>query len=161
MKPPTLPNPAQPRALKPAHLITDRAKRYRANRAIVDGPRICGYCGRRGKVRDIDHIDGHEANGQPQNLMYACRSCNAAKGNIFAKLGLGKRTRQYNPQGKRGALTYNEWTWATKTVTGKQPATPEEIRHAASLIAHTDPSRRSFFANQIWDIRRERYGVPF
>ena len=60
---------------KAAHQITDRAKRYRANapECCPPLPRKCALCSSRRFVV-VDHIDGDESNGSPQNLRWLCRA---------------------------------------------------------------------------------------
>lgn len=82
--------------MKPASSITDRAKRYRANRNPPPGPRRCTFCASRQNV-DVDHITGHESDDSPENKMYLCRPCNTLKGITQARNRIGTRTRQYNP----------------------------------------------------------------
>ena len=97
---PTVPNPTQPGALRPARLISDRAKRYRAQKAI-SGPKRCAYCGGPSHAKrrlDVEHIDGREANGEPGNIAYACRSCNVRKAILYKRHRIGKKTVQYNPR---------------------------------------------------------------
>ena len=79
-----------------AEQITDRAKRYRANVETADWPRVCLFCG---STRDlqVDHIDGFEENGEAENLLILCRSCNQLKSAVYKSAGLGRRTVQYNP----------------------------------------------------------------
>ncbi len=83
-------------SMKPASAITDRAKRYRANSETSDWPRVCMFCGST-KDLQVDHLDGFEENGEAENLLMLCRSCNQLKSAIYKKAGLGRRTVQYNP----------------------------------------------------------------
>jgi hypothetical protein len=104
-----IPNPSHPSGRAPARIVTDRAHRYRANADPPAGPYVCAYCGEGGNL-DIEHIDGNEANNDPENKAYACRSCNTTKGATFAALEIGTRTNQYNPAGARKpASTFNEY----------------------------------------------------
>ena len=82
--------------MKPASAITDRAKRYRANQETSDWPKVCMFCGST-KDLQVDHIDGFEENGEPENLLILCRSCNQLKSAVYKKAGMGRRTVQYNP----------------------------------------------------------------
>ena len=82
--------------LKPATDISDRAKRYRANSVTEDWQRVCMFCGST-KDLQVDHIDGFEENGEPENLLILCRSCNQLKSSVYKKAGMGRRTVQYNP----------------------------------------------------------------
>lgn len=76
---------------------TDRAKRYAANRAIEDDKRHgCLFCGSK-RFLTVDHLSGDESDGNPANLAWLCKSCNTRKGAAFAKVGIGRRTHQYNP----------------------------------------------------------------
>lgn len=79
--------------------LTDRAKRYRAHRNKPPGPKRCNFCTSRKNI-DIDHITGDESDGEPENLMWLCRPCNAAKAYVQARNRIGVRTRQYNPQSR-------------------------------------------------------------
>lgn len=85
---------------RPVALITDRAKRYRANHpdCAPKGPKVCSFCGSRRNV-EVHHIDGTEDNGRPSNLAWACCSCNTKIGVAHKKAGKGKRTKQFNPAG--------------------------------------------------------------
>lgn len=76
--------------------ITDRAKRYRANRNPPPGRKICNFCGRRKNI-DVDHVTGNESDDTPANKIFLCRSCNTRKGITQARNRIGVRTRQYNP----------------------------------------------------------------
>lgn len=83
--------------MNPASEITDRAKRYRANQTIAeDLPKICIFCG---STRDlqVEHLDGFEEHNEPENLAWACRSCNQLKSAVFKAAGMGRRTVQFNP----------------------------------------------------------------
>jgi hypothetical protein len=145
----TIPNPSQPSGrLKPAHLVTDRALRYRANAEPPAGPEVCAYCGATGKL-DVEHIDGREENNEPENKAYACRSCNTTKGATFAALDIGRRTRQFNP-GPRTKTAYviqfrgrgkgnQRWTQH-----GPEYATPAEAQRAGET---TDRQR---FDGRVW-----------
>jgi len=153
-------NPCLPAGRKPVELITDRAKRYRANQAMPGVPRRCVYCGSP-DPRDIDHVDGNEANNNPANLVYACRSCNAKKGVVFARAGRGIRTRQFNPAGK-GATSLGQWVQAVLALRGE--ASTMSLPAAVRMVQETPPARRSAFAAEIWRRRRERgtdKRVPF
>src|ERR1035441_8994377 len=72
-------------SLKPVNDITDRAKRYRAQNA-VKGPKKCVVCGAGGKL-DVMHLSGDESDGEPKNLGYGCRRCNAALAAGFKRIG--------------------------------------------------------------------------
>jgi hypothetical protein len=151
---PFVPNPTRPGGRKPVELITDRAKRYRANRTPPPGPRQCAYCGAR-NARDIDHIDGDEANSSPANLVYACRSCNTRKGMAFRNAGQGKLTRQFNPgKPSAGARSLGQWIQAVLAIRGE--ASTMSLPAAVELIQATPPARRSQFAAEIWQRRKER-----
>lgn len=83
-------------ARQPAEQITDRAKRYRANADAADMPRVCMFCAATSDLQ-VDHLDGYEEHGEPENLIILCRSCNQLKSSVFKAAGLGRRTEQYNP----------------------------------------------------------------
>jgi len=80
-------------SVTPADSLTDRAKRYRAQNAVL-GPKECVLCGATGRL-DVMHLDGNESNGEPRNLAYGCRSCNGRLAAGFKRIGAGVKTRQY------------------------------------------------------------------
>ena len=139
--------------------VTDRALRYRAQNTPPEGPKVCGYCGSRRNV-EIEHISGHEEDGDPGNLMWACRSCNTKKGIALRNAGIGRRTRQYNPAGAR---SLGQWVLAVMSAKGESDAM--SVRDAVAMIRATSPRKRSEFAQEIWDRRRsrgtDRAQVPF
>ena len=151
MKPYTVSNPTRPGARKPVELITDRAKRYRANRNPPEGARQCCYCGSKTNV-EVEHVDGNEDNAEAHNLVWACRSCNTQKGIHFARNGKGKRTRQYNPKGE-GARSVAQWVQAVMVTKGMGDTMT--LNQAIDMIHNTPQSRRSEFAREIWSRRRE------
>jgi hypothetical protein len=149
----TVPNPAT-RSLRPVHLITDRAKRYRANRNPPKGPKVCAYCGSKRNV-GIDHIDGNESNGNPGNLAWACKSCNATKAVAQIRAGIGVRTRQYNP----APPTYAEYAWAVS-----QQRHSGAHGEAGAIIHATPPELRSEYARRFAAKKRRARSteaVPF
>ncbi len=151
---PFISNPTTPGGRKPVELITDRARRYRANQTPPPGPRQCNYCGRK-PARDIDHVDGNEANGNPANLVYACRSCNTRKGVVFRNAGIGKLTRQFNPaQDSAGARSLGQWVQAVMAMRGESSSM--SVPAAVAMVQATPAARRSEFAAEIWKRRRER-----
>ncbi|MBZ5644560.1 MAG: HNH endonuclease [Acidobacteriia bacterium] len=133
--------------------MTDRAARYRANSRACrpPEPRICAFCGRTQNV-EVHHIDGHEENTDPANLVWACRSCNTSIGFALRKAGLGRLTRQYNPA-SNGARTLGQWVTAVLSMKGQGPM---ETTAAVEMIHATSPSQRSKFAQDIWQRRRQR-----
>ena len=132
---------------KAAHQITDRAKRYRANapECCPPLPRRCAVC-RSTRFVVVDHIDGDESNGEPENLRWLCKSCNTKLGIAMARAGIGKRTRQYNP----AARTLAQYTEAVIQHTRGQYDAGGEIIHA------TPKEARQRFAAEIWRRRRAR-----
>ena len=128
--------------MKPASEITDRAKRYRANRQAPAGPRRCNFCASRQNV-DIDHITGDEADDEPENLMYLCRPCNTRKGITQARNRIGTRTRQYNPQ--RGA-SFAQFRNAALVLIGAEPGDPGI---ATAAIRATSPATRLKYSERI------------
>ena len=78
-------------------MLTDRAKRYAANRTVTDDKKGgCLFCHSK-KFLTVDHLDGNEDNGESSNLAWLCKSCNTRKGAAFRKAGIGRPTNQYNP----------------------------------------------------------------
>jgi HNH endonuclease len=151
-------NPCQPGGRLPVELISDRAKRYRANACPPPGPRRCAYCGAAGKL-DVEHIDGRESNSNPENLTWACRSCNTTKGVHFTRVGAGRKTVQMNPD-KPGAKSLAQYLTAVMVLKGNSEVMT--LRDAISIVHNTPHSKRSEFAREIWRKRKERGGgVPF
>ena len=109
---------------------------------------------------EVEHIDGHEENNEPDNLMWACRSCNTKKGNVLKLAGLGRRTHQYNPAG--GARSLGQWVIAVMSAKGESDQM--SVRDAVAMIRDTSQRKRSEFAEEIWSRRRARgtdTAVPF
>ena len=88
--------------------VTDRAKRYRAQKNVT-GPKKCVLCGSRSDL-GVMHLDGNEAHGEAANLAWGCRSCNQLLSHGFKRAGAGKRTAQYNPSS--GVPTLEQYAWA-------------------------------------------------
>lgn len=153
-----VPNPSVPGGRKPVELITDRAKRYRAQQN-VPGPRRCVICGARPKGErplDVMHLSGDESDGDRKNLAYGCRHCNSTLAAAFKALGSTVRTRQYNPE-RRGPPTFDQWKWAVV----------HHIRGAhddGGKIIHATPRHLRIDYNQkIYEMRQRRgdFEVPF
>lgn len=135
--------------------VTDRALRYRANKTPPDGPRRCLWCGH-AKVM-VGHLDGHEENNGPDNLVWTCRSCNGKMGVQFKRARLGRRTRQYNPAAKpvgRPAESMGQWALAVQSMKGESDAMT--VAAAVEMIRATTAAARSAFARKIWALRRQR-----
>ena len=144
-------NPAAPECganwRKPTDQISDRAKRYRAQKPECrpPGPAKCALCGSTRNVV-IDHRDGDERNGSPENLRWLCTPCNVAEGIRLARAGRGVKTAQYNP----GAYTLAQYTQAVLDHT-------RGAHDAGGKIIHATPKeKRQDFAQQIWLRRRAR-----
>jgi hypothetical protein len=108
-------------------------------------------------------VDGHEENAAPRNLIWTCRRCNVLCGLTLKRSGLGRRTRQYNPE-TEGAASLGQWLTAVMSMKGE--AAGMTVPAAVAMIRATAPARRSEFAREIWERRREhgtdRLGeVPF
>lgn len=144
------------RMVRSAH-ITDRAKRYRAQRAIKQPDSRCIYCGRP-RARCVDHISGREDDHAGANLARACQSCNTAKGMLFARLGIGRKTQQFNPRARTaaksaGAANLAQWLMAVMSIKGQGPW---DVQEAVRVIRATPPADRSAYAAEIWRRRRAR-----
>ena len=102
---------------------------------------------------EVGHLDGHEENTAPENLIWNCRSCNVKLGVVFKRLGLGRRTAQFNPE-QAGARNLAQWLMAVLSMKGEssQMSVPE----AVAMIRATPPEDRSAFAADIWRRRRAR-----
>lgn len=158
----TIVNPTRPGALRPVEFITDRAKRYRAVAAITQKEKRCIYCGTKPARPMVDHIDGRESNGNPENLAWACRSCNTTKGAHYARQGAGQRTRQYNPRKPgQGIRSLAQFIQAIQAVKGE--GAQMDLFAAQELLHATSPDKRSEWARQAnarrWSSRRSE--VPF
>jgi hypothetical protein len=135
-------------------VVSDRAYRLRANADPPPGRGICSFCGAAGTT-EIAHIDGFEEHGSRDNLCWVCRSCNTKMGVVFKRLGLGRRTHQFNPA-VEGAASLGQWLTAVLSMRGESGAMP--VAQAVEMIRATDPETRSAFAHSIWRLRRQRYG---
>lgn len=77
------------------------------------------------------------------------------------------RAGQFNPAGlATGARSLGQWLTAVMSMKGESDAMP--VAAAVEMIRATPPARRSQFAQEIWDKRREHHGrtgrsdaVPF
>lgn len=127
--------------------VTDRAKRYRAQKNKPNGPKRCNFCVSRKNV-DVDHIEGDEDDDSPENLMYLCRPCNTRKGIVQARNRIGRRTEQYNPESvkERAARSLKDWKAASEIVLG---FTPGSVQLATHMLRNTPPDRRKKFADQM------------
>ena len=80
---------------------------------------------------------------------------------VFKRARLGRRVAQYNAS--RGAESLGAWMAAIMSIKGD----PDQmgLADAVALIRATPDWRRSAFAREIWDRRRQqgtdRWGVPF
>jgi hypothetical protein len=105
---------------------------------------------------EVGHLDGHEEHTHWRNLIWNCRSCNTRLGVIFNRLGLGRRTRQYNPGSGAGAQNLGQWLNAVMSMKGESDAMT--VPAAVEMIGATPPENRSRYAREIWRQRREHYG---
>ncbi len=153
--------------------VTDRALRYRANqKGCKPRSKRCLFCGSQKNV-EVCHLSGDESDGDKKNLVSCCRSCNTTAGAHFARIGLGRKTRQYNAG---GAQTLAQWVAAVTSVCRRSKGvssthcatagTVMPVDQAVQLIRDTSASQRSAFARQIWARRgkrgtRSRGVVPF
>lgn len=125
--------------------VTDRAHRYRANRNMPATAPICAFCGSTENV-EVGHIDGHEENSSPENLIWTCRRCNVLCANNLRAHGIGRLTHQYNPP-LPGAKTLTEWREATETVKGEGAAMP--IDKAIRMLQATPANKRTKYARAL------------
>jgi hypothetical protein len=109
-------------------------------------------------------VDGHEENSAPFNLFWTCRRCNVLCAISLSDAGLGRKTRQYNPQSE-GAKSLGQWLTTVMSMKGESNQMP--VAAAVEMIHATPPERRSRFAQEIWSLRRKhgtdkgRDEVPF
>ncbi len=84
--------------------------------------------------------------------------------NALRRAGIGRKTRQYNPEGD-GAKTLGQWLTAVTSMKGE--SSEMAVDAAVSMIHATPPEARSRFAKEIWRKRRAHGtdrrggGVPF
>jgi hypothetical protein len=121
--------------------LSDRAKRYRANRRPPAGPRRCNFCGSRQNI-DIDHIEADESDDDQLNKIFLCRVCNTRKGITQKRARIGIRTRQYNPT----SATITGWKHAAAVLTGNQPG---DVAAATHYIRQTSEAARRRFSEAI------------
>jgi hypothetical protein len=162
---PQIHNPATGQ-LQAIELITDRAKRYRAQQANQQTEKRCIYCGQPGGRLDNEHINGRESDAAPENLAYSCRPCNTTKGAYLLKEGIGERTAQYNPTRAGGAATLTEWKEALAAISPHKGAkyaprnyglfSEMTTAEGVAMIRATPHSKRSDFARTIWNLRKAR-----
>ncbi len=122
--------------------ITDRAKRYRANRNPPPGKKLCNFCASRKNI-DIDHVTGNESDDSPENKMYLCRACNTRKGITQARNRIGVRTRQYNPF---KIPTFTQFKHHAAVLLGVEKGDVAESTHA---VRSTPPEKRAAYAEKI------------
>jgi len=137
--------------------VTDRARRYRANQdgCLPSGKKECARCSST-RFLTVDHKDGNESNGAKSNLRWLCKSCNTKLGARDAKNGKGRRTVQFNP---KGAYNFAEWSQAVAIWNGdSEPSPSMSMKRAGEIIHETSKGRRSDFNEDVWRIRKERYG---
>ncbi len=101
---------------------------------------------------EVGHVDGFEENTAPDNLIWNCRSCNTRLGIVYKRCGIGRRTRQYNPD-TEGAKTLGQWLTAVMSMKGNSQEMT--VPAAVEMIRATPAERRSQFARAIWAKRRE------
>ena len=78
-------------------------------------------------------------------------------------MGMGRRTRQYNPA-SQGATSLGQWLTAVFAM--KRQSQQMTVPAAVEMIRATPPEKRSEFASEIWAKRRgrgtdRRADVPF
>jgi hypothetical protein len=126
--------------------VTDRAKRYRAQKNVT-GPKKCVLCGSRSDL-GVMHLDGNEAHGEAANLAWGCRSCNQLLSHGFKRAGAGKRTAQYNPSS--GVPSFEQYAWA---VSNHSRGAHDE----GGVVIHATPKhKRIEYASRIAGIKAER-----
>lgn len=167
-----IPNPGVCGGRKPVELITDRAKRYRANSEACKpaAPRVCNYCESKRNVV-VGHIDGNEDNGRPSNLAWTCKSCNAKIAAADKAAGRGKRTRQFNPPRKVPRVSAAQWYAAVRsicrrkrdgTLTGNcTPGFAMPVAEARAIISATPFNLRKQYNAALLKFRRPKSEVPF
>jgi hypothetical protein len=123
----------------------------RANACPPPGPRICAFCGSTRNV-EVGHVNGHEEDNAPANLVWTCRSCNVRCANTLRAAGIGRLTRQSNPASQGGARSLGQWLTAVFSMKGESQQMT--VPAAVAMIRATPPEKRSGFGSQIWARRR-------
>ena len=103
----------------------------------------------------MGHVNGHEEDTSAANLLWTCRGCNVRCANTLRRAGIGRLTRQYNPA-TGGAQNLGQRMTAVFAMKGESDAM--SVSDAVDMIRATPQSRRSMFAKEIWNRRRQRYG---
>jgi len=103
---------------------------------------------------EVHHLDGDESNTDPENLLWACRSCNVRVGLVLRVAGIGRLTRQFNPTA--GAQSLGQWITAVQGMRGESNMDPAS---AIAMVHATPAARRSAFAVEIWRRRRRKFGL--
>jgi len=167
-----IPNPGVCGGRKPVELISDRAKRYRANseQCKPAAPRVCLYCDSTRNVV-VGHKDGNEDNGRPSNLAWTCKSCNAKLAAADKAAGRGKRTRQFNPPRKTPRVSAGQWYAAVRSICRRkkdgtlssncQPGYLMPVAEARAIIQSTPPFLRKQYNAALFKFRRPKSEVPF
>jgi hypothetical protein len=110
-------------------------------------------------------VNGNEADGNPQNVGWACRSCNVRIGNVIRRAGMGRKTREYSPtigtttlysSNASGAESLGQWLNAVLSLRGEGGTM--SVADAVAMVHATPMSDRSRFAREIWNKRRQRHG---
>ncbi len=138
------------------HNITDRAYRYRAVKNAPDTEKRCAFCGaKENAFIEVGHVDGHEENDSPENLIWTCRPCNVVAGNTLRAAGRGRLTNQYNPAKGKGATSVGQWLQAVGAITphvdrgDRGIVSDMSVPAAVQMIRDTPQSRRAKFASQL------------
>lgn len=115
---------------------------------------------------EVGHVNGHEEDGEPENLTWVCRACNVEAGNTLRAAGFGRSTRQYNPSKSGGASSVGEWLQAVGAITphidrGHRGLVSDmPVSDAVATIRATPHSKRSQFAAELRSRRSQRRGNP-
>jgi hypothetical protein len=129
--------------------VSDRAHRYRANAVLEQIPERdrtrCHFCGAADRPLMAGHVDGREENGEPANISPTCRPCNNTIAAHFASLGIGRRTRQFNPAA-RGAYNALEYSGAIARL---KAGSRSDVHSAIRIIQATDHAARNRFAAEL------------
>jgi hypothetical protein len=109
----------------------------------------------------VDHISGDESDLHPQNLIWACKSCNGKKAAVMKAAGLGKLTRQYNPSRRSSGGRQNKtamlraYNFAILVMRGDEEG---NVSKALETIRNTPKDLRSEFTSRSWARRKAIYG---
>ena len=99
-----------------------------------------------------------EDEGEPENLMWACKSCNSTIAVIMKRHGIGRRVEQYNPRRVAGLSKRTQMDGYGNAIKVMRGEFEGNISHAMQTIRATPSSMRSAYTRRTWPTRKQIYG---